>query len=76
MQTVAVEPVYTGEVANLKSQIDAITKQISELNIKIKVGDDQLALLKDQRFLVKQRHYPLSSPHPNWNLFASKCLRY
>lgn len=50
VQTVAVEPVYTGEVANLKSQIDAITKQISELNIKIKVGDDQLALLKDQRF--------------------------
>lgn len=50
VQTVAVEPVYTGEVANLKTQIDAITKQISELNIKIKVGDDQLALLKDQRF--------------------------
>ncbi|WP_430248546.1 DUF4139 domain-containing protein [Providencia sp. PAZ2] len=50
VQTIAVEPVYTGEVANLKTQIDAITKQISELNIKIKVGDDQLALLKDQRF--------------------------
>ncbi|MBC5790465.1 DUF4139 domain-containing protein [Providencia sp. JUb39] len=50
VQTIAVEPVYTGVVANLKTQIDAITKQISELNIKIKVGDDQLALLKDQRF--------------------------
>ncbi|MBS0924232.1 mucoidy inhibitor MuiA family protein [Providencia sp. JGM181] len=50
VQTVAVEPVYTGEVANLKTQIDAITKQISELNIKVKVGDDQLALLKDQSF--------------------------
>ena len=50
VQTVAVEPVYTEEAASLKTQIDAITKQISELNIKIKVGDDQLALLKDQRF--------------------------
>lgn len=50
VQTVAVEPVYTGEAASLKAQIDGITKQISELNIKIKVGDDQLALLKDQRF--------------------------
>ncbi|HHR6080873.1 TPA: DUF4139 domain-containing protein [Providencia alcalifaciens] len=50
VQTVAVEPVYTEEAASLKAQIDGITKQISELNIKIKVGDDQLALLKDQRF--------------------------
>lgn len=50
VQTAPVEPVYTEEAASLKTQIDAITKQISELNIKIKVGDDQLALLKDQRF--------------------------
>lgn len=50
VQTVAVDPVYSGEAANLKAQIEAITTQIAELNIKIKVGDDQLALLKDQRF--------------------------
>ena len=50
IKTAPIEPVYSPEVVDLKKQIAAIEQQISELNIQIKIGEEQLELLRDQRF--------------------------
>lgn len=50
VQKVAVPPIYSPEIITLQEQQKQNNQQIERLNIAIKVGEEQLSLLKDQRF--------------------------
>lgn len=50
VRKVATPLVYSPEITALQEQKKQINQQIENLNIAIKVGEEQLSLLKDQRF--------------------------
>ncbi|WP_353241622.1 DUF4139 domain-containing protein [Providencia sp.] len=50
VQKVSIPPVYSPEITTLQEQQKQNNQQIENLNITIKVGEEQLSLLKDQRF--------------------------
>lgn len=50
LQQVPVKPSYPTDITVLIKQINEIENQIADININVKVNDEQLALLKDQRF--------------------------
>lgn len=50
LQQVPVNPSYSADITALINQINDIESQIANVNINVKVNDEQLALLKDQRF--------------------------
>ncbi|EPL9568265.1 DUF4139 domain-containing protein [Providencia rettgeri] len=50
VQKVSIPPVYSHEITTLQEQQKQNNQQIDNLNIAIKVGEEQLSLLKDQHF--------------------------
>lgn len=50
VQKVSIPSVYSHEITTLQEQQKQNNQQIENLNIAIKVGEEQLSLLKDQRF--------------------------
>lgn len=50
VQNVAVTPTYPANIIELQEQQKDLVKHVEELNIAIKVGEEQLSLLRDQRF--------------------------
>ncbi|MGM0935230.1 MAG: mucoidy inhibitor MuiA family protein [Pseudomonadota bacterium] len=50
LQHVPTKPSYTADITALIQKINEIKNQIADININVKVNDEQLALLKDQRF--------------------------
>ncbi|MBQ0398573.1 mucoidy inhibitor MuiA family protein [Providencia rettgeri] len=50
VQNVAVTPTYPANIVELQEQQKDLVQQVENLNIAIKVGEEQLSLLKDQRF--------------------------
>lgn len=50
LQQIPVKPSYPTDISVLMKQINEIENQIADININVKVNDEQLALLKDQRF--------------------------
>ncbi|WP_369311112.1 DUF4139 domain-containing protein [Providencia rettgeri] len=50
VRQVAIPPIYSPEITALQEQQKQNNQQIENLNIAIKVGEEQLSLLKDQRF--------------------------
>ncbi|WP_336193192.1 DUF4139 domain-containing protein [Providencia stuartii] len=50
LQHVPTKPSYAADITALIQKINEIKNQIADININVKVNDEQLALLKDQRF--------------------------
>lgn len=50
LQHVPTKPSYAADITALIKKINEIKNQIADININVKVNDEQLALLKDQRF--------------------------
>lgn len=54
IKKIPIAPIYSSAVTALMNQQKEIDKQIEVLKIKIQVGNEQLALLKDQNFFGEQ----------------------